>query len=186
MEKIFVILGKTLAGKSSVLRAIEDDMKATRIITFTNRPKRENEVSGVDYYFVNHDQAQSFILNGHSIANRHYQPHPDVGGFLPWYYGVLNVDLKEEGNKVLITDIEGYKELKEYYDVVSIYLHITPSEQNKRLIKRDSQLKSETLRRIADDNIVFDGFKEKAHFVVNVNKPLEEVAKEVLDIVNGK
>lgn len=184
MDKIFVILGKTLSGKSSVLKMIEDEMDATRIITFTNRPKRENEVSGVDYYFVTHDQALSFILNGHSIANRSYKPHQDIGGFLPWYYGILNVDLKEPGKKVVITDVEGYKELKIFYDVVSIYLHVTPSVQDKRMNLRDDNLNPETLRRIKDDDIVFDGFKEKADHVINVNKSIDNVAKELLSIIN--
>ena len=186
MGKIFIILGKTLSGKSSVLKEIEGKTEADRVITFTNRPKREGEISGVDYYFVSHDQALNFILNGHSIANRRYMAHPSVGGIFPWYYGVLNVDLREDGDKFLITDVEGFKEIKEYHDVVSIYLHITPSEQKKRMSKRDKELTSETLRRIEDDDIVFEGFKEKANHVINVNKPLEEVAQEVLDIINGK
>ena len=186
MGKIFIILGKTLSGKSSILKEIEGKTEVNRIITFTNRPKREDEVSGIDYYFVSHNQALSFILGGHSIANRQYQPHQDVGGILPWYYGVLNVDLKEEGNKILITDVEGFKEIKEYHDVVSIYLHITPSEQKKRMSKRGEDLIPETLRRIEDDERAFDGFKEKADHVLNVNRPLEEIAQEVMDIINDK
>lgn len=186
MDKIFVILGKTLAGKTAVLREIEEKMNASRVVTFTSRPKREEEETGVDYYFVSHDQALSFILNGYSLANRQYKPHPSVGGFLPWYYGVLKEDLREPGNKVMITDIEGYKDLKEYQDVVSIYLHITPSEQSKRLSKRGEDLKEETLRRIEDDDKVFDGFKEKADYVINVGQPLDKVAKEVLEIINAK
>ena len=184
MGKIYVVLGKTLSGKSSVLKEIENKTEVSRIITFTNRPKRDGEVTGVDYYFVSHEQALSFILNGHSIANRRYIPDESVGGFLPWYYGVLNVDLKEDGDKVMITDVEGFRELKEFYDVTSIYLHVTPSEQKKRLSKRNDDLLAETLRRIEDDDRAFDGFKEKADYVINVNKPLDEVAKELLDIIN--
>lgn len=186
MSKIFVVLGKTLAGKSSLIKAIEDKTEASRVITFTNRPKRDGEISGVDYYFVTHDQALSFILGGHSIANRHYKPHESVGGVYPWYYGVLNEDLREDGDKYLITDLEGLKEIKEYYDVTSIYLHITPSVQKKRMKSRGDDLSEETLRRIEDDERVFEGFQNKADFVVNVNQSIEEVAQEVLEIINAR
>lgn len=186
MTKIFVILGKTLSGKSSILKMIEGNVEASRVVTFTNRPKRDGEESGVDYYFVNHDQALGFILGGYSIANRHYEPHNSVRGIYPWYYGILNEDLQEEGDKYLVTDLEGFKELKEYYDVVSIYLNITPSEQKKRASSRGSSLDEETKRRIEDDDIVFDGFQKKADFVINAGGPIDKVAKEVMDIINGK
>ena len=52
--------------------------------------------------------------------------------------------------------------------------------------KRGEDLIPETLRRIEDDERAFDGFKEKADHVLNVNRPLEEIAQEVMDIINDK
>ena len=61
---LVVISGPSGVGKDAVL----ERMKASSVpyhfaVTATARPKRDNEVDGVDYIFVERDEFQSMIVN---------------------------------------------------------------------------------------------------------------------------
>jgi guanylate kinase len=63
-----VISGTSGAGKDTVVQALIErfetsDHPVHRIVTATTRPKRENEVDGVDYIFVSKQEFAAMIAN---------------------------------------------------------------------------------------------------------------------------
>lgn len=93
---IYVLLGKTLSGKSTLIKKLKtSNLNVDFPVSFTSRPKRINEVDGEDYYFISRDAALLYILTERSIANREY--YPDISqGLLSWYYGILKQKLQAD------------------------------------------------------------------------------------------
>ena len=54
---LIIISGTTCAGKGTVIKKLlEKNDNLTLSISYTSRPKRENEIEGVDYYFVTKEE----------------------------------------------------------------------------------------------------------------------------------
>ena len=113
---MFVILcGKSGSGKDAICKKLIED-GYTPIISTTSRPKRDGEVDGVDYNFVDKDTFLQFIEHDFLIEYRSYNTLvdnvPDT-----WYYGILKQEFDQLGkNYVVILDIDGTREFKDYIE----------------------------------------------------------------------
>ncbi len=60
MGKIFCIMGKSGSGKDTILKEINkvEDLNLKTIVTYTTRPKRNNETDGVEYFFIDKEKAR--------------------------------------------------------------------------------------------------------------------------------
>ena len=162
MGKLYVIMGKSATGKDTVVEKLQERLtekygKGLRqIVDYTTRPVREHEQNGVDYHFVTIEQMEELKAAGKVIECRCYQT---IHG--PWYY--FNVDdgqfdLERE-NCLMITTLEGYAQIKEYFGeekVVPLYLEISDRTRMHRAMEREdkqSQPKyAELCRRFLADN----------------------------------
>lgn len=186
MDKIVVLAGKTMSGKTTICNILEKEYNIKRVISFTSRPIRKDEVDGKDYNFYNLNEAQFLILSGRSVASRSYQPHIDFGPY-PWYYGFELSHILKEEKPFLITDFKGIIDLKKEFGdekVFSIYLDISEAEQLKRLKNRDENLQSEQKRRIESDKKDFEGIENVADHIIKIsNKKPETLAKEIAKLI---
>lgn len=183
--KIHVLLGKTLSGKTTISNILEKDHGIRRVVSFTTRPKRENEIDGVDYHFYEDVQVYSLIAKNNVLALRSYQPHHSFGPY-PWYYGINKKDIDLSTDVLVITDFKGLKQVEEELgkdNVVSHYLDITHKEQIKRLETRGKELTEEQYRRIESDNKDFDGAKEYVDHVHAVSKQPKTIAKAIAKVM---
>ena len=55
MKKIFILMGPSGSGKTTLARHL-GEKNIPELISHTTRPKREKEIHGIDYYFVNKDE----------------------------------------------------------------------------------------------------------------------------------
>ena len=51
-NKLFLILGKSASGKTTILNDVLSKLEIPLLLSNTTRPKRDNEVDGIDYNFV--------------------------------------------------------------------------------------------------------------------------------------
>lgn len=51
LKQLFILTGRAGSGKSTCLSFLET-IGYKRIVTYTTRPPRNNEIDGVDYHFV--------------------------------------------------------------------------------------------------------------------------------------
>lgn len=186
-NEIFVLVGKTMSGKTTLVKNTKDDLNADFIISFTTRPKRENEEHKVDYYFIDDSLAKSYIDAKRVVAHRVYKPHEELSNDL-WHYGLFLYDFTlTKGKKMLITDPKGLLEIKDKFkNVTTIYLNITEDEQMKRISERGSDLLAEQKRRILDDNKEFKEHLKEWDYELDASKNEEDLKKELIQIVNGK
>lgn len=134
-HNLIVISGPSGSGKSTLVkRLVKNQKQASFLVSHTTRPRRESEVEGKDYYFIEHEVFLSKIDNHEFIEWAQVHNH---------LYGTSTQELERSrvDGKFLILDIDvqGAGILKrKVKDAVFIFV-VPPSmeELKKRLIKRE-------------------------------------------------
>lgn len=182
MNKIFVLAGMTLSGKTTVIEILSEKYGVNKVVGFTTRPKREGEQDGIEYDFYTSQTVLSLIVSGKTSALRSYMPKIDVGEVF-WYYGFLRRKIESQENPLIITDFKGFQDLQKDYGedkVFSIYLDLSKEEQLKRAKSRDASIMEEQLRRIDADQNDYLGFKDSADLIINASKEKpEKIAEKI-------
>lgn len=186
-KSITILMGKTNSGKSSIAQYLVEHYNYNNAITYTSRPKRANEINGIDYYFVNKNIFTDMILQKQFIEHRQYHTlvnnKPDT-----WYYGLAkernNIDLSL--NNVLILTYDGTLKAIQYFGLDKcnvIYIDVPEETLIQRAKQRCDYDEIEFKRRLKADNKDFNWNKIKDIVnkkIINVNKTLDEVCKEII------
>ena len=179
-KPLFVLIGMTGAGKSTVSSFITDKLGVKRIKTTTTRPQRD--AKDTEYVFTTADQ---FLKEeGRYLAVRKYRALLE-GAPKDYYYGVDGNSLGNGG--LLITDFDGLQALVERnIDVVGIYLHADTETRLKRAEKRPGFSLLEFNRRNDDDlekfnikRLVEFGKEHRLYLVDNGDDNVDKVCEKV-------
>jgi len=150
---LFIISAPSGAGKTSLIQAVLEDLKSTyaidRVVTYTTKTPRSNEVDGKDYYFV----TQEFFIE--KIKE---------GFFLEWstdyaaYYGTpatIRQTIKEGNSLILIIDRRGAKQiLAQMPKAVLIWIYTADlAELERRLRGRGTEDESQIAQRFKQAKI---------------------------------
>lgn len=93
--KIIALFGESGSGKDTIKKSIlKNNNHFNNIISYTTRPKRNNEVNGVDYNFVDREY---FAKN--------LQDMLEVTSFNNWFYGTNITSLKKDKVNIGIFNI---------------------------------------------------------------------------------
>lgn len=173
MGQIFCLMGKSSSGKDTIFKEIRNDkdLDLKPIVSYTTRPKRTNETNGVEYFFINKEELKGFEKENKVIEERVYHTvHGD------WYYCTINdsqIDL-ENNDYLLITTLESYKSLRDYFGedkVYPIYIHIEDGIRLQRALDREKAQQNpnfdELCRRFLADS---QDFSDKNLSALNINK----------------
>lgn len=191
MGKLFVIMGKSAAGKDSLYkRLMEQNAELKEIVSYTTRPIREGETEGKEYHFVTEQQMEELREQGRIAECRKYDT---VRG--PWYYFTADdgqIDFESGDSYVLISTLEGYEKLRLFYgkdNIVPIYIEVDDFERLERAVKRERQQKSpcvaELCRRFLADEEDFSEERLRAAEVSNriINNDLEQALKQMEKLI---
>ena len=179
-ENISLILSSPSgAGKTTLTKKIQQKYESFKIsVSHTTRPPRDNEIDGVDYHFVSHNQFKDLIKK-----NSFYE-HAKI---FENYYGTLksNVDNIIKNNDILFDiDWQGTQQLSKFknLNLVKIFLTTDNKEELKnRLIKRNQNSITEVEKRLKsfDEDI----FHWKDYDYVIINRNLEACFKQIEKII---
>ena len=87
---IVALIGKAGAGKDTIAKALcSAHPEFNNIVSCTTRPKRENEVEGVDYFYLTPDQFTEKVINGDMLEATYFNG---------WHYGTMLSSLKDGVN----------------------------------------------------------------------------------------
>ncbi len=165
MGKIFCLLGKSCSGKDTLFKALiqDQELQLRPIIIYTTRPKRNSEVSGKEYYFINEAALHEYERMGKIIEQREYNT---IKG--KWHYCTVDdgqIDLAK-ANYLLIGTLEAFQALQSYFGVSTIVpLYITVNDETRliRAITRERQQEQpnfdEVCRRFLADSQDFNETK---------------------------
>ena len=177
---LIVLSGPTCAGKGTICKElIKINKNIWPSISYTSRPKRENEIHGKDYYFITKEEFEQKIKNNEMLeyAQVHYND----------YYGTPKEHIKQkldEGIDVLLEiDIQGALQIKEKIQEAIFIFILAPSmeEIKNRLIKRGCENENQMIERF---KTAYREINEltKYNYVV-INDVLEEAVNKVNSII---
>jgi len=190
MGKIYCVMGKSASGKDTVyqkIRAICPELRP--YVMYSTRPKREGEIDGVSYHFVDQGRLEKEKAAGKLIEERIYQT---VYG--PWIYATVDdgqIDL-DSFDYLMPATLESYEKLREYYSadrVVPVYIEVEDSERLLRAIEREKKQEQpkyvEMCRRFIADSEDFSeeklrkaGIQKRFH-----NDDPDRVALEIIQTI---
>lgn len=165
--QLIVLMGKSLSGKTYLEHKLANNNIIDPIITSTTRPKRNGEINGKTYYFVDNQEYKKALTNHEALAPREYH----VAHHETWMYYLDKTKLikqcmsaADERPQLLILDLKGYLDLfniiKQSNDPIlkqlhisGLYLNIPIKERFERYLitPRSHDDSQEFVRRLYDD-----------------------------------
>jgi guanylate kinase len=124
------------AGKTTITKKIQQKYQNFKIsVSHTTRKPRSNEVEGIDYFFINHEEFKKKISN-----NEFYE----YAKIFDNYYGTsknsVNALLKNNNNVLFDIDWQGTQQLSKFKALTLIKIFLLPpgkKELENRLIQRN-------------------------------------------------
>jgi guanylate kinase len=198
VKMIFLFCGKSGSGKDTMLRMLTNTQIGGNsflpVVSYTTRPKRENETDGIDYHFISKDEFMSRTENatkdniGSIFEFRKYNTlmnnKPDV-----WFYGSPVVDIDGTNTHyAAVVDIEGVKSHINFYgknNCCVIMMAVNDDIRKQRAIERGSFDETEWNRRLKDDAVKFsdENTKNVVDYFVNNNDDEDSAYNKVYDII---
>lgn len=166
------------AGKTTIVKRLAQKYNQLAIsISATTRKKRENEVDGREYYFLDKDRFLKAIQEGKFIE--YEEVHSD-------YYGTLRetVDqLLSQGKCILFDiDVNGAKSIKKYYPE-AILIFIKPPSKEELIERLKNRKESEQSINHRLQRLAYE-YDEAQHFDhIVVNDDLEKAIARVEHII---
>ena len=151
MKKIICLLGKSCAGKDTAVLKVQEMLEKEKninnvfrlhtkktfkkAISYTTRPKRENEIDGIDYHFVSLEKFEEIRKTVGFIEETYYKVNDEV-----WHYGFSKDEFDENTTYIMVANPRGleaflHSNLKKYIE--PILLDCNLDERKKRYFQRD-------------------------------------------------
>ena len=174
-NSIIVLCGAGASGKDSTLNILKQKYPNLQgCVSHTTRPMRQTEEEGREYFFIDNAEFQAMYENGQFIETRSY----NVVGGETWYYGMSEKEVTsrlEKGHIIMILDLQGLLELKDYYsngevDIHAFYINVDEDTRIQRYLKRDYvtvEMVKEMMRRLEADRSDFIGVENHATIINN-------------------
>lgn len=182
--KLFIIVGPSGSGKSSVLHKLKEMKPDYQYpLSATTRPMREGEVDGDIYHFMTKDEFKEGI---------------EAENFLEWaivhqdnYYGLIKgpimKGLKDGKTIVREVDIQGFDSIRGKIapkNLVTIFITVpNKNELIERIVSRAAISQDELEKRKESMHKEFGRAKDCDYMVENSEGKLDETAKRVMEII---
>lgn len=174
MISIIVISGPSGCGKSTLINLFLNENKGIIFsVSCTTRQKRDNEIEGKDYYFINKTQFLKMIKN-----NEFVEWAEVFGNFYGTCWNEINTKANEGKTLVLDIDVQGAKKVKKKFPGALFIFIIPPNlnELKRRLINRESRVDAEVNRNIKERfKVAKDELKQyKIYDYIVINEKVED------------
>ena len=171
-----VLCGESASGKSSIEKCLVGAYGFKKIVSYTTREPRENEVNGIDYHFISVEEfnklkeedffAETAIYNG-------------------WYYGTAKEDCTDD--KVAVLTPHGLRQIMKIpnLNLIVFYINVPRRDRLIKILQRGDNIE-ESYRRNLSDVGVFDGFVDEVDYVIdnpNYNKSIIDITNEIVGLI---
>ncbi len=183
MAKLIVISAPSGAGKTSLIAALLTKIKNPNYIlsiSFTTRPKRENEKHGESYFFIDKQKFKKMIENNDFLEFAEV-----FGDFKGTSKSWVKQKLSENMNVILELDWQGATQVKEIYSDAKTIFILPPSyiELELRLNSRGLDKAEEIQKRLGEARKEIENGKSFDYLVVNddFESALEDLKNIIID-----
>lgn len=149
-----------------------------KIVSYTTRPPRQNEVNGVDYHFLDNKRFDELLSWDFFAESAEYNG---------WKYGTAKEDCLDD--RVLVCTPHGMRQLKKNKDlhIVAFYIKVPRADRlAKAAVTRDDT--DEVIRRNLSDLGQYDGCEDEVDCVIDnpgYYKSIRTIAGEISSYVNN-
>jgi guanylate kinase len=181
---LIVISGPSGVGKDTVIQRMKErQLPFHFVVTATTRPPRPNEVNGVDYIFVSHNEFAEMIEQGELLESAIVYND---------YKGIPKAQVRQalaSGKDVIMrVDVQGAATIRKLCpDALLIFLTIQDEEE---IIRRLKERKTETREvlnlRIATARQELKRLDEFDYVVVNREFQLDETVDIIMAIIQAE
>lgn len=182
MEKIFCVLGKSSAGKDTLVAIVSKELQIPIATSVTTRSMREKESQGREYNFITEEEFKILKQKGEIAEYTTY----NVADNQIWYYGLTREELEKNKHVMVIVNPDGLEQLTKIYEdkIVSILIECDGIERLKRSIERDKTANpkeicrrfladEESFENIECDYIVYNGEGDRENSILEFKKIIE-------------
>ncbi len=179
--RLVLFSGPSGVGKDTLLEILMKKKPELRhSVSMTTRKRRENEVDGVDYYFVSREHFEEMIESNDVLEYTQYGVN---------LYGTPKKpidDWLDKGETVILKiEVHGAENIKKLYPEDSLAIFIMPPSVEvleQRLRLRGTENEEDLLRRmkIATSEIE----KSVSYDYIVINDDLESAAQEIIKILD--
>lgn len=169
---MIILTGASASGKTEVGKALARNYNIKKVITYTTRPIRINEVNGIDYHFISKDEFEKKEREGFFFETMEYNGNS---------YGTSKESLNDEAYVIL--DFNGLKKYKaSNFNFVSFYLGCSEEERFQRMLNRgDGEAKARERIRV-DIEAFTKEIEDVVDFVIDTTSlSVALVAKEIFE-----
>lgn len=165
---LIMIMGKSGAGKTTIVNRMAEKYGYEKVVTRTTRPRRPGEIDGKDYYFLTPKEFDAMESRNEFAESKAY--HSASGRV--WKYGSVIPDeyLSDNKKHLLIVTPAGVRDIKAYFGkdaekILTVYLKVPEEELERRLRARGDDPK-EAKRRIESDRNDFKDAENDADVII--------------------
>lgn len=183
MQKLFLIVGKSGAGKDTLANFISKKLGWVQVPSYCDAPPRTDQKQGREHTFLTKDEFDSILENEHVLA------YTEINGKRYCATIELLQKLPSEKPFIYIIDPAGVKCIEEQFadkfDIRICTIHATEATRASRML--GTRYGFNFKERFKNEADAFDEFfnKHYAHFTVynNHNDPtaFEKLLKEIRD-----
>jgi guanylate kinase len=169
---MIVLVGESASGKSSIEKCLVEDYEYNKVVSYTTRQPRPNEVDGVDYHFISVEEFYDLKEQGFFAETAVYNN---------WNYGVAKEDCTDD--KVAVLTPHGLRQVSKIdgINIISFYINVPRRDRLIKILQRGDDIE-EAYRRSLSDVGQFDGIEDEVNFVINndgYKKSIVDMANEV-------
>lgn len=186
--KLIIISAPSGSGKSTIIGRIMQDesLQLAFSVSATTRPRRGQEVHGVDYYYLSQEEFEDKIKADELVEYQEVYPGR--------YYGTLKSEVEritgKGKNVVLDLDVLGGVNVKKMYGDRALAIFIQPPSVEilrQRLINRGTDSMEDIKNRIDKAEFEISIGPQFDHTVINddLDTAVAQVHGLITDFVNG-
>ena len=174
---MIVLVGESASGKSSIEKYLVNNYGYNKVVSYTTRQPRPNEVDGVDYHFISVSRFLNLKEQGFFAETAVYNN---------WHYGTAKEDCTDD--KIAVLTPHGLRQISKVngINVLSFYIDVPRRDRLIKILQRGDDIE-EAYRRSLSDVGQFDGIEDEVNYVINnagYKKSIQDMAEEVYCIVN--
>jgi guanylate kinase len=171
------------AGKTTLTKKIQQKYQDFKIsVSHTTRKPRSNEIVGIDYFFISHEEFEKKIIN-----NEFYEYAKIFDNFYGTSRDSVNVLLKNNNNILFDIDWQGTQQLSKFKELKLIKIFLLPPDKKElenRLVQRNQDNINIISKRLkAYDNDIHH-WSDYDHVIINDN--LEHCFLQIEKIILSK
>ena len=158
-KDIFILVGECATGKTTV--EVELSKKFNRVVSYTTRPKRSNEIDGIDYYFVTDEEFDKLSKEGVFLEQTSY-----IVSGKTLRYALPKTGFLDDLPNIIVVNPHGVKEIFDApeFKQRSVIFYFKSKLQTRidRYVNRESSSEKycNLVQRLKQDAIDFESFED--------------------------